>query len=161
MRCRGAPTREAHAHLALAHAAQITQRSVEADAGPRYRSEREERKQHGAQAILNEGVTQVLVEGHDGVNAARGLQLVNAAADGVGHLHGVAARADEVVRERIGRAGAEIQRRGRRLVQSLFARIAHNAANNSVNSVQAAAGVTESVADGRRSHPDKGWRSCG
>jgi hypothetical protein len=44
----------------------------------------------------------VILERHDGVDGAAGLDLVDAAANGIGHRHGIAVGADEVVGEGVG-----------------------------------------------------------
>ncbi len=99
---------EANADLALAHPAEVIQSAIEADAGERDRGRGEEREQDGAQAIGRGGLVKVLLQRHDGVERAGGLKLVNAAANGIRQSHGIAAGADEEVREGVGRAEAGV-----------------------------------------------------
>jgi len=70
----------------------------------------EEREQDGAETIAGVGLVEVLLERHHGVDRAGGVNLVDAAADGFGHGHGIAMGAHEEVGEGSGRAVAGVDR---------------------------------------------------
>src|ERR1700748_3242393 len=86
---------EAEAHLAAAHATEIVERAVEAEASERDCGPGEEGEEGGAQTILGKRVADVIGEGRDAEDGARWLGLVKLDAEGLGQRHGRAVSADE------------------------------------------------------------------
>ncbi len=90
--------RQPQAYFALPDTDHIAQRPVQADTRQRDRRQRKESQQDGAKPVLGEGVGDVIRERGEAIDRAAWLHLVNVAADGLGHGHGVAMRPRQEIR---------------------------------------------------------------
>jgi hypothetical protein len=127
---RVAPMARRRPHLSPAHAAEIAECAVEAEAGERDSGAGEEGEDGGAETVFGERVADVFFERRDGEDGTRGLDLVEPGADGLGERHGVAMGSHEEPRRGCRGAKAGIDGGRGRVVEAVFPRVRSDAADD-------------------------------